>query len=452
MASMADTIQAADGPARLKDIPGDSGLPIIGNTLKVLGNPLGYGRTMRKKYGNIYRTNAFFRDTVNILGPDGNEFVLMDKDKVFSSELGWAPYIRLLFPRGLMLMDFDMHRAHRKIMNVAFKTDAMRAYCERLNDEMPASIAAWGRTGHFEFYPAVKALSLDMATRVFLGLKPGPETDKVNKALTDMVAASVAVIRKPVPGTKMWRGVRARRFMVEFLGALIPKRRQEIADDIFTLLCQAEDEEGNRFTDQEIIDHMIFLWMAAHDTITSSVTTLVYELARHREWQQKLRDEIAGLGLNDDRLPYEKLSDMVLTEYAFKEALRINPPVPSMPRETLRDVEFKGIRIPKGTIVSISPVMTHNLADVWGNPQEWDPMRFTPERAAGRHRFAWVPFGGGAHMCLGLHFAYMQAKIIMAHLLPHFDIVVPEGYKTRFQILPLIKPVDGLPVTLKPVG
>lgn len=442
----------AQGGARITDIPGEHGWPIIGHTLNIIRDPVAFGTRMRQEYGPIYRTYSFFRDSVTMVGPEANEFVLMDKEKNFSSERGWWPYIGKLFPRGLMLLDFDEHKAHRHIMNAAFKSGPMKGYLERLNDDIPTRIKAWGDKGHFQFYPAIKQLSLDMATTVFLGLEPGPESRKVNQALTDMVAASMGVVRVPIPGTKMAKGVSGRRFMIDFLGELIPERRAGNETDIFSQLCRASDEEGNKFSDQEIIDHMIFLWMAAHDTITSSVTTLVYELGRHKDWQENLRQEIKSLGLNDDRLPFEMLNDLKLTEYAFKEALRLNPPVPAIARETVRDVAFGGITIPEGTTVGLSTVATHRDAEIWEDPQAFDPMRFSPEGGVKeRHRYAWIPFGGGAHMCLGLHFAYMQAKVIMAHLLPHYEIDLPDGYTTQFQIMPLIKPVDGLPVTLKAI-
>ena len=435
------------------DIPGDSGMPIFGHTFRLLKDPVALGNHMRAKYGDVYRTYSFFKHNVALAGPEASEFFLMDKDKNLSSELGWSPYLFRLFPRGLMLLDFDEHRAHRHIMAAAFKTGPMKGYLERLNASMPDRIAEWGKRGSFKFYPTIKQLTLDMATLVFLGLEPGPESQKINKALTDMVAASMGVVRKPLPGTLMSKGVKGRKFMVDFLMQEIPNRRGTNGTDIFTQLCNASDDEGNRFTDQEVVDHMIFLWMAAHDTITSSVTTLVYELGRHTDWQEKLREEIKGLALNDDSLPYEKMKDLVLTEYAFKEALRMNPPLPAMPRMTVRDIEFKGHIIPKGTIVGISTVSAHRDPASWPEPQKFDPLRFSPEGGVKeRHRFAWIPFGGGAHMCLGLHFAYMQAKVIMAHLLPHYHIDLPDGYETEFQIMPLIKPKDDLPVTLRAIN
>jgi len=425
-------------------------MPVFGHTFTMLKDSVGFGNYMRDKYGDIFRSYSFFRHSVSLNGPDANEFLLMDREKNFSSEFGWKPYLGRLFPRGLMLLDFSEHKGHRHIMATAFKTGPMKGYLERLNAEMPKRIAEWGKTGSFLFYPAIKKLSLDMATTVFLGLDPDDDSSKINKALTDMVSASLGIVRVPMPGTAMGRGVKGRKFMVNFLMQEIPKRKGTTQSDIFSQLCNAEDDDGNSFTDQEIVDHMIFLWMAAHDTVTSSVTTLVYELGRNPEWQEKLRCEIKDLGLNSDSVPYEKINDLILTEYAFKESLRKNPPVPATPRMTVRDVEFKGYTLPKGTIVGVSAVASHRDPEIWDEPDTFDPMRFSPEGGAKtRHRFAWIPFGGGAHMCLGLHFAYMQTKVIMAHLLPHYDIALQNKNETEFQIMPLIKPKDGLPVILK---
>lgn len=443
-------IEANTPTNELRPVPGESGLPIIGKTFPLLKDPVALGEYMTTKYGNVYWMNSFGKKVISLIGPEANEFVLMDKGKNFSSEKGWAAYLERLFPRGLMLLDFDEHKAHRHIMATAFKTEPMRGYLERLNEEIPPRIKEWGKTGSFAFYPAIKKLSLDMATTVFLGLPAdSKDGDAINAALTNMVSASMGVVRVPIPGTIMHKGVKGRAFMVDYLSREIPKRKNSDANDIFTRLCNAEDDAGNSFTEQEIIDHMIFLWMAAHDTVTSSMTTLVYELGRHTDWQQKIREEIASLGLNDDSLPYDKMKDLVLTEYAFKEALRLNPPVPAIARQTVRDVEFNGFLIPKNTQVGISTMGTHRNAETWPNPDAFDPMRFENENVRARHRFAWIPFGGGAHMCIGLHFAYMQAKAIMTHLLPHYDIVLPEGYSTTFQIMPLIKPKDGLPVTIE---
>ena len=114
---------------------------------------------------------------------------------------------------------------------------------------------------------------------------------------------------------------------------------------------------------------------------------------------------------------FDNLEAMPLSEMAFKEAMRLKPPVPSMPRRAIRDFTFKGYAIPAGTMVGVNPLFTHHMPEIWPDPDNFDPMRFTEEAQRARHRFAWVPFGGGAHMCLGLHFAYMQAKCFARHFL-----------------------------------
>jgi cytochrome P450 len=142
---------------------------------------------------------------------------------------------------------------------------------------------------------------------------------------------------------------------------------------------------------------------------------------------------------------------MPLTEMAFKEAMRLRPPVPSIPRRATRDFAFGGYAIPTGTLVSVNPLYTHHMPEIWSDPDTFDPLRFTDEAARNRHRFAWVPFGGGAHMCLGLHFAYMQAKIFFHHVVTTHRIVVRDGYAPEWQMLPIPRPKDGLTVTFEPL-
>jgi len=158
------------------------------------------------------------------------------------------------------------------------------------------------------------------------------------------------------------------------------------------------------------------------------------------------------LGLAGNDLPYDRLNDLVLTDYAFKESLRLMAPVPSIPRRAVKDFDFGGYHFKAGTYVGISPAFTHKMPEHWPEPDKFDPMRFTPELVKARHKYAWVPFGGGAHMCLGLHFAYMQMKILMWHMLRDHRIVLPAGSGAAWQAWPIPKPRDGLPVQIAPRG
>ena len=137
---------------------------------------------------------------------------------------------------------------------------------------------------------------------------------------------------------------------------------------------------------------------------------------------------MAALGLAADApTTFDNLEAMPLTEMAFKEALRLKPPVPSMPRRAVRDFSFKGFAIPGGAMIGVNPLFTHHMPRYLARSRHFDPLRFTEEAQRSRHRFAWVPFGGGAHMCLGLHFAYMQAKCFARHFLQNLAVSLRAG-------------------------
>jgi cytochrome P450 len=445
-------VAAAAGPRdALAHIPGDDGWPILGHTLPLLADPKGFVERRSKVFGPVYRSRAFGFVSIALLGPEANELVLFDSQKTFSSEQGWGTILGRLFPRGLMLLDFEEHRLHRRALSVAFKSGPMQSYLAELNTGIARGLDRWPRGRAFKFYPAVKQLTLDLAATSFLGAEIGPEFDAVKRAFIAMVAASIAVVRAPLPGTQMWRGVRGRTLIVDYFNRQIPLRRERGGEDLFSQLCRATWDDGSLLSNADIADHMSFLMMAAHDTLTSSLTSFVYRLAANPDWQDKVRDEQRGLGLRPDApLPFDRLDDLPLTEMAFKEAMRLAPPVPSLPRRAVRDVEFMGFRIPAGTNVNINPLYTHHMPEIWPEPERYDPTRFTVEAARARHKFAYVPFGGGAHMCLGLNFAYMQAKCFAWHFLNRYRVSIGDGYRPDWRMWPIPYPRDGLAVTLDP--
>lgn len=419
-------------------------------TIKFLQDPLGNSLKLVEDYGRVFRRQDFGGWGVSLIGPEANELVMFNKDKIFSSSLGWNPVLENLFPHGLMLMDFEEHRVHRKALSVAFKTEPMQQYLVDLNSGIQRNIAKWPGAPEFKFYPAIKALTLDLAAASFLGVPWGPDADKINQAFADMVKASIAIVRKPLPLTQMRRGMKGREYMSAFFAREIPKRRGATGEDIFTQICNTTDEDGVLLSDQAVIDHMNFLMMAAHDTTTSSITSTVHFLGQYPEWQDKIRAEIRAVKAKTGGvLTYEALAELETIELVFKESLRLIPPVPSMPRRALKDFVFMNHRIPAGSHVGINPMVTHRLPDVWPEPEKFDPLRFTPENSKGRHKYAWVPFGGGQHMCLGLHFAYMQVKSFFFHLLDENRIVHGADYKGEFIMFPIPKPKDGLPLRIE---
>jgi cytochrome P450 len=143
-AGRAETVQPPPRGA-LAHIPGDEGWPLVGHTLSILADPKGFVERRVERYGLVYRTRVFGETNVALLGPNANELILLDSQKNFSSTFGWATILDRLFPRGLMLRDFDEHRLHRRALSVAFKAGPMKSYLEQLNAGIAARIAQWPR-------------------------------------------------------------------------------------------------------------------------------------------------------------------------------------------------------------------------------------------------------------------------------------------------------------------
>src|SRR3978361_94391 len=354
----------------LAHIPGNEGWPVVGQTLSILADPKGEVERMAARYGLVYRSRVLGETSISVLGPEANELVLFDQGKLFSSTHGWGTILGQLFPRGLMLLDFEEHRLHRRALSVAFKSGPMKSYLGELDTGIAARVAQWkAKPGPMLFYPAMKQLTLDLAATSFLGAGIGPEVDEITNAFVDMVAASVAVIRKPLPGTPMARGVRGRKRIVAYFSEQIPIRREKGGDDLFSQRCHATHEDGALLSTEDIVDHMSFLMMAAHDTLTSSLTSFIGALAANPQWQSKLRDEVNALGLGaDEATACDRLEAMPLSEMAFKEAMRMKPPVPSIPRRATRDFSFKGFAIPAGTMTSVNPLFPHPMPEGWPHP------------------------------------------------------------------------------------
>ena len=446
-----DLLDSRAGQRLKKTLPGEPGLPILGHSLDFLYRPVETALRFEDKHGPVFWLSIFGMTTVVLVGPEANKLVLLDRDKAFSNAKGWDFFIGQFFKRGIMLLDFEEHRFHRGIMQAAFKKQALVQYVDRMNPVIEVNIARWkkwSKRKNFKVLPNIKQLTLDIATEVFMGEHLGPEADEINKAFVDCVLAGTALVRFPVPGGRWSRGLKARVKLEKFFGDRVADRRRNPGPDLFSQLCLAEDENGKRFTDADVVNHMIFLMMAAHDTSTLTMSAMFYYLAKDIEWQERLRAE--SRALNKNIVSHDDLDQLTGIELVMKEALRLIPPVHGIPRRTVKDVEFNGVTIPKDTFVMVSPFVTHHLEKHWPQASKFDPNRFEPQAKKGQHPYQFIPFGGGAHKCIGLHFAELQIKTIMHQILLSFRWGVPKEYEMPINFTTLPNPKDGLPVRMIP--
>ncbi|MDX1696428.1 MAG: cytochrome P450, partial [Ketobacteraceae bacterium] len=245
--------------SHLKPIPGDPGLPVVGHTFNTMLNPIRFARNRYDKYGPVSWANAYGVRMVSMLGPDANQFVYMNRGDIFSNNQGWNYFIGKFFHRGIMLLDFEEHRHHRRIMQNAFKKPVLVEYLKAMNPGIENGLQRWKPQQKFFMFPAIKQLTLDLATEVFMGYELGREADALNKAFIDTVRAGTALARFPVPGGRWKKGLDGRKVLVKFFKDHIHDKKSSDSMDLFSQLCRAETEDGQRFSDDDVVNHMIFL-------------------------------------------------------------------------------------------------------------------------------------------------------------------------------------------------
>jgi cytochrome P450 len=434
----------------LKPVMGEPGPPLVGLSLQWLEDYLGYSRKFYERYGTVSWGNSLGTQVVSVVGPDGIETVLTNRERAFSNADGWGYFIGPFFERGVMLMDFEEHRHHRRIMQEAFKRERLVAYIEKANSTIARVLPTWRPGPGFALYAAAKQLTLDIATEVFVGTDIGAQADRLNRAFIDTVVGGQAIVRADVRGGKWHRGLESRRLLQEYFRSQIPEKRAANGDDLFSVLCRAETEDGHRFSDEDVVNHMIFTMMAAHDTSTITLALMGYYLAKHPEWQDRVRAESRALG--KETIGYDDADHLPALDLVFKETLRMNAPVGVVARQAIKDTEIDGRYIPKGTRVMLGLYPTMRMEPWWTDPDTFDPERFTPERAEDHsHKYAWTPFGGNVHKCIGMHFGAMEVKAIMHQLLLRHSLHVEPAYEPPMDYGTGPFPADGLPIELRPL-
>ena len=440
----------ADPPpgSGLEPLMGEPGPPLIGHSLIAVDDSVELSRAAVARFGPVYWNSVFGQPIVFVHGPDALETVLANRDRAFASKPGWDYFIGPFFEGGVMLMDFEEHRYHRRIMQAAFKRARLVQYIAVANGTIEERLARWRPGRGFGLYAAVKQLTLDIATEVFMGHPPGPEADRLNRAFVDTVAGGGAIVRADVPGGKWHRGLAGRQLLADHFRAQLPAKRAGDGDDLFSVLCHAESEDGERFSDEDVVNHMIFTMMAAHDTSTITASMMALYLAQHPAWQDRLREE--SLALGKDAIGFEDLDALPSMDLVFRETLRMNAPVGVLARQAIADTAICGRYVPAGTKVMLALWASHRMEPWWQDPDRFDPERFTPERAEDKsHPYAWVPFGASVHKCIGMHFGAMEVKAIVHQLLLRFRWSVPAGYAPVMDYGTGAYPGDGLPITLE---
>lgn len=433
----------------LKHLPGDKGPLLLGYFKRFATDTTGLWKMMQKKYGDVFAMKVLHNSSVTLMGQHTTKQILVDEAKHTENKEAWETALSELFPNSLMLMDGEEHKYHRSIMLDAFKKPAMAGYFKQMPAIINKTIDEIPKNDTLLCFPFFKLLTLRLATKVFFGLHDSTGIEKVNTAVTDIVNASASIPLK-IPGTTFYKGIKGRRYLKSYFSSLIEERKENPGDDLFSRLCLARGEDGEQYTDEEIIDHLIFVLMASHDTTAITLTFASYFLAKHPEWQEKLRQEIQNLASDiSEPNALRKLSGMSLV---IKETLRIHPPLTQVLRKLTKDFTINDIDIPKNTVVACVMQMSHIDERIWTAPENFDPDRFNTTRKEDKKcPFSYAPFGAGPHHCIGYAFADMQIKLVLMEILSRFELKVEATYEPPIREVPLKQPKDNMPIYMKSI-
>ena len=438
---------------KLDHIPGDFGLPVIGNMIDFVKDLRGMVDRRTAKYGPVSRINIIGSKGLLVSGPDIMQQVLLDKDKNFSTEMGFKKNLGKFFEGGILLRDFEEHKIQRRIFQTAFKNDPMRTYVRQMNTIMAQDIESWRDMENFVVFPHVKKLLLTTAAKIFVGIeRDSPDFPQLYRHYLNMLNGMTALLQLEIPGLRWHKAQRAKRDINAYFESLIDERRAGSATDFLSYFCRETMENGSYFSNEDIIRHMNFLVFAAHDTTTASVINILYELAKNPHWQERLRQSCIAYAEQTGKteLSYDDIAQLPLLEYTMLEGQRLHPSVPIAARRTIRETEMAGYRIPAHTLLWLPYLSCYRAPEYWENPEQFDPERFSPEREEfKKHSFQFIPFGGGAHKCIGMHFAKIQVKCFLFQFLQKYRFSVADDYNPWLMMVPMPKPADDLPVKLE---
>lgn len=432
----------------LAHLPGDYGTPLLGAIPALFRDFYGTIDGRYRQFGPVSKINIGFKPGVLVLGPDLFKQVLLDTERNFSNRMGYDHVVGEWFGNGIMLRDFDDHRIHRRVFQTAFKSDAMRGYVPMMNELIQQQLASWEKKNDFRFVPHIQALLMAIGARVFYGVDDlnGPAAKEMGDAFLKIINRGMRSLFKiNCPPFSYYYGQQGKKYIVDYIGSRISERRAGDAKDFMSHLVKEKKDDGEYLTDEELIAHLSFLFFAAYDTTTTALSHLVMHLAINPELQDRLRAQSVALGKNlADFDDFDKLTEI---DHAFHEALRLYPSASIFMRRTLRECELGGQKIPAHTILFLPPMFNHRMKEWWDHPEQFDPDRFSKGREEQkRHAFSFAPFGGGAHKCIGMNFAQLNAKLFMHQLLLKYRFHAPAGYVAKSQTLPLPKPAQDLPL------
>jgi cytochrome P450 len=446
---------AAEWQGRNRFPPGLMNLSVM-RTHAMAHDPLPVLLDGYERFGPIFTLRLLHSRVVFMLGPEANHFVTVSHPENFHwRESSFGDLIPLLGD-GLLTIDEAYHDHARATMMPAFHREQVGAAVETMAAEADPAIERLRPGEVVDIYEWMRGLAMRIAMRALLGLDPdeagkgAAAAEHFERAL-EFYGIEFALRFVRGPGSPWRKMLASRAVLDEIVFSEIAHRRQSPGSgrrDVLSLLLEVQDEAGQGFSDREVRDQLMTLMFAGHDTSTSTVAFMLYELARRPDVVEKLQEEQDRV-LGGEMPDIEKLErEMPYLEMVVDEVLRLYPPAWIGPRRAVRDYEFGGHTVPRGAYVNYCSWASHRIPDVFPEPEAFIPERFTPERKAALPRGAYVPFGGGRRICIGKRFGKTEVKLVTTMLLQRLRLDLLPGRTMTVRQMPTLSPKGGLPMRI----
>jgi cytochrome P450 len=443
-----------------KPVPGPRGLPILGSVLDLRRRGvLWFYVDNWRQYGDVARFRVGPLTLYHFVRPEHVHHILVKNTanyiKGFSHDK-----LRIPLGMGVFTSEGELWRRQRRLMAPTYTPNAVTRFAALMLDETQRMLARWetqATNQPLAINQEMMRLTMSIISRSMFNLDIGAEFAEVGQALTFVLdftnQRSVTLVDPPLflPTPLNRRLKRALKTLDGFLYGLIAQRRLQVpGDDLLSVLMHARDEEtGQPMSDQQLRDEVLITFFAGHETTAQLLTWTWILLAQHPLVETRLHDELdrvlAGRSPSLDDLPNLNYTRMILDE-----ALRLDSPVSMVARDAVADDLVDGYPVPAGATVTILPYITHRHPDYWEKPEEFYPEHFTPERVDARPRYAYYPFGAGPRICLGKHFALLEATIALAQVASHYGLRLVAGHEIKPTWSGTLRPDRDVMMTLHP--
>ena len=413
--------------------PGPPGLFGLRNIARFAPDTLGFLTGLRDRYGDVAELRIAGRRFVLVSHPDDIESVLVKHARSMQRD-AFVEVVRRVLGLGLLTSEGELWKRQRKLMSQAFVPRRIHAYGDAMARVTEAALARLRDGAVINLHAEVSRLTMEVVADVLFGASvDAADVETVRgslEAINELLANSPEVILRLPAWLPTPRNLRANAAVARLdaiVQRVIDRRRAgEQRDDLLGTLLAAQDDDGTRMSDRQLRDEVLTLFLAGHETTALALAHALYLLAQDPGADARLADEArAVLG---DRLPTaDDVRALVYADRVVKEAMRLYPPAWTTGREVTEEVEIAGYRMPVGTQILTSQWVVHRDPRWFPDPGRFDPDRFAPERARELPRFAYFPFGGGPRVCIGNHFAMLEATLLLAMIVRRFRVELLPG-------------------------